>query len=534
MKCSESEVSGEDFKTMEATNKLLNEQETSSISQIEEYVTYANLSAKDYNGNTALHIALKAKHRDERRIGNIVTLLIQAGADVDSLNKSKETPLVWAIWLGLLFVAKVLIKFEANVNIRVEGATLQHFAAASSYPRSLEFLWQNLKADFEVVDDEGKTPLMIAAERNLNIHIKWLIKHGVDLSTKDRAGETALFYAVRSNKRKALWALLEVAPYTQLEIKNNRDENIVAVARMDDGPLYKPLKRLEDRQKKCCRSWFDEISGNIYRLESRRWTAFKWKIVLIGLQIIIILQAVLYFRKHYQYYTVLLLCLIGLGNILYVRLFKMDPGYIKTTVGESPSPKGRCIQYTALLIPPHVAQYEEACLLATEDKVCVTCKCVVPLRSKHCKEFDRCVDRYDHYCPFIDTAVGHGNRISFIFFLIWWLIVFSWYAYLSYVLWCELLEDIETLDRHSVELAIFGVGGVGCLFLGIFCLSLLFTHLYLVGVNLTTNEWLNYTKYEYLIKDGRFSNQFDRGCFRNCYTFWCQRNSTGSIPMKEV
>lgn len=525
----------QDFKTMEATNKLLNDQETSSISQIEEYVTYANLSAKDYNGNTALHIALKAKHRDERRIGKIVTLLIQAGADVDSLNNSNESPLVWAIWLGLLFVAKVLIKFEANVNIRVEGATLQHFAAASSYPRTLEFLWQNLKADFEVVDDEGKTPLMIAAERNLNIHIKWLINHGVDRSTKDRAGETALFYAVRSNSEKALWALLEVAPYIQLEITNRKDENIVAVARMNNSPLYKALKRLEDRPKKCCRPWFDEITDNIYRLDSRRWTAFKWKIVLIGLQILIILQAVLYFRKHYQYYTVLLLILIGLGNILYVRLFKMNPGYIKTSVNsEAPSPKGKSIQYTALLIPPHIAQYEEACRLATEDKVCVTCKCVVPLRSKHCKEFDRCVDRYDHYCPFIDTAVGHGNRTSFIFFLIWWLIVFSWYADLSYYLWYELLEDWGTLDRHPVELAISAAAGVGCLFLVIFCLSLLFTHLYLVGANLTTNEWINYTKYDYLFIDGRFSNQYNRGCCRNCYTFWCQRNRRESIQMKEV
>jgi hypothetical protein len=73
---------------------------------------------------------------------------------------------------------------------------------------------------------------------------------------------------------------------------------------------------------------------------------------------------------------------------------------------------------------------------------------------------------------------------------------------------------------HVVELTISTLAGLGCLILLIFCATLICTHLYLISVNLTTNEYINYTKYDYLFKDGKFMNPFNRGIFSNCYTFW--------------
>lgn len=41
-----------------------------------------------------------------------------------------------------------------------------------------------------------------------------------------------------------------------------------------------------------------------------------------------------------------------------------------------------------------------------------------PLRSKHCKVADRCVAKFDHYCPWTNNAVGLLNHRYFMGFII--------------------------------------------------------------------------------------------------------------------
>ena len=53
-------------------------------------------------GNSALHLACANGHKE------VVEFLLDAGADINSLNKSKNTPLHWAALLGRLEVVKLL------------------------------------------------------------------------------------------------------------------------------------------------------------------------------------------------------------------------------------------------------------------------------------------------------------------------------------------------------------------------------------------------------------------------------------------
>merc|ERR1719498_953080 len=50
-------------------------------------------------------------------------------------------------------------------------------------------------------------------------------------------------------------------------------------------------------------------------------------------------------------------------------------------------------------------------------QVCVVCRARRQMRSHHCKECGRCVERLDHHCPWIDNCVGLGNQRSFFCFI---------------------------------------------------------------------------------------------------------------------
>merc|ERR1711865_925098 len=51
-------------------------------------------------------------------------------------------------------------------------------------------------------------------------------------------------------------------------------------------------------------------------------------------------------------------------------------------------------------------------------RVCVVCRARREMRSHHCKECGRCVQRLDHHCPWIDNCVGLGNQRSFYCFIV--------------------------------------------------------------------------------------------------------------------
>merc|ERR1719401_3255598 len=69
-------------------------------------------------------------------------------------------------------------------------------------------------------------------------------------------------------------------------------------------------------------------------------------------------------------------------------------------------------------------------------QVCVVCRARREMRSHHCKECGRCVQRLDHHCPWIDNCVGLGNQRAFYFFIVVLLItiLFLYYVVTLYVI----------------------------------------------------------------------------------------------------
>ena len=84
------------------------------------------------------------------------------------------------------------------------------------------------------------------------------------------------------------------------------------------------------------------------------------------------------------------------------------------------------------------------------SQLCVTCRIVRPLRAKHCSVTNRCVEAFDHYCPWVGNAIGRGNRHLFLTFL--WL-------ELGAILVSTILGVVRI--HEAVGAKVGGAGGIG-------------------------------------------------------------------------
>jgi RNA polymerase sigma factor (sigma-70 family) len=112
-------------------------------------------------GSTALHWAAGT--------GNLplTTLLVEAGADVNNLDRSGNTPLKRAVHMGQLETARWLLANGADANVAASnGQTALHAAVIRNWPEMVDLLLAQGAAT-AVSDSNGRTPLDWAVAKNL-------------------------------------------------------------------------------------------------------------------------------------------------------------------------------------------------------------------------------------------------------------------------------------------------------------------------------------------------------------------------------
>lgn len=187
----------------------------------------ANPNLTDLKGSTALMMARKEDHE-------IFKSLLLAGTDVNHKNLEGITPLMFAAMRGDLAAMRLLLRAGAIPHeTDNSGYSVLSWAITSDHDSSeiIQILLEN-KVDVNIKDNEGYTPLMIAAAKSSSDIISLLLKAGANPTIKNAGGDTALSIAIGEGRADIVKLLQKpgspIHPPTDNQDNNTQRGNIPA------------------------------------------------------------------------------------------------------------------------------------------------------------------------------------------------------------------------------------------------------------------------------------------------------------------
>jgi ankyrin repeat protein len=149
--------------------------------------------SEDSRGFKLLHLAAQEYPSSREALARV---LVEKGADLESVSQCFESPLQVACSANSVDVASCLIRFGADFDRRSrEGKTLLHLAASKGHVEFIELLLER-GVDLESRDDEGYTPLHLACFNGQMQVARLLLDTGADLEARSLKGNTPLLMGV--------------------------------------------------------------------------------------------------------------------------------------------------------------------------------------------------------------------------------------------------------------------------------------------------------------------------------------------------
>ncbi|KAL4941044.1 DHHC palmitoyltransferase-domain-containing protein [Aspergillus oleicola] len=116
---------------------------------------------------------------------------------------------------------------------------------------------------------------------------------------------------------------------------------------------------------------------------------------------------------------------------------------------------------------------------------CSKCCHYKPDRTHHCREVDRCVQKMDHFCPWVGGVVSEKSFKFFIQFVFYTAVFCAFILIVCAIFTAELRRETGDVNPHWA----IGIGLSG--FFGLFTFGMTMSSLQLAAMNLTTIENLN-------------------------------------------
>ncbi|XP_051152494.1 protein S-acyltransferase 24-like [Andrographis paniculata] len=444
--------------------------------------------------------------------------IIQHGADINAQDHQGQTALHWSAVRGGIQVAEALLQEGAQISIADNnGYQTTHVAAQFGQTAFLHYIVAKWNADPDVCDNNGRSPLHWAAYKGFADCIRLLLYLDTYRGRRDNEGCTPLHWAAVKGNLEACTVLVQAG---------KKEDLILA-----DNTGLTPAQLAADKNHRQVAFFL----GNARRLYDRQWdnksligklSKLGFAPLLLG---VILLLLVTYINSvitasnlprltaSFGLFAWLGVFLASGGLILFHRCSSKDPGYIMRNIHDSDNMKDHEPLLKADINHP-------ALLSGNWAQLCSTCKIVRPLRAKHCSTCDRCVEQFDHHCPWVSNCIGKKNKWDFFLFLVVEVIAM---ILTGVVTLRRLLTDPLAPSTFGAWLRHAGSQHFGALSFLIADFAILssvatLTHVQAsqIARNITTNEMFNRTRYSYLRgPGGHFRNPYDHGCKKNCSDF---------------
>ncbi|CAH8866335.1 unnamed protein product [Trichobilharzia szidati] len=196
-----------------------------------------DINVRDNFDRTPLHLASSSGNL------SIVKALVMGRAIIDPIDKFGITPLFWAVYNNHRHVVHYLLDAGAKHNRHTkQGFTIMHFIAESNAISILKCLYKKFQVlDYDLSDNNGMTPFLIAASKgNLRL-IEILIKRKCNILKKNMHARNALHLASKNGHIETLECLLSLK-----KLREKIDEMDI----FETTPLHLAC---ENNQKECVR-----------------------------------------------------------------------------------------------------------------------------------------------------------------------------------------------------------------------------------------------------------------------------------------
>ncbi|MCQ2610452.1 MAG: ankyrin repeat domain-containing protein [Treponema sp.] len=180
---------------------------------------HADLNHKDMYGDTVLHVASMINLGTD-----ILDFLVTNGADVNIRNRKGNTALSTAVEHEF----KEQITFYVNHGADIHAEDSNHETPLTRVLKNEKGLFESMvtKANVNSVDSKGNTPLLIAIISDASYEkIEYIVNLDANVNSRNRDGNSALYYAVLKNDQKVGELLL------------SKNANIFASNTQDVSPL---------------------------------------------------------------------------------------------------------------------------------------------------------------------------------------------------------------------------------------------------------------------------------------------------------
>ncbi|KAK3001722.1 hypothetical protein RJ639_021780 [Escallonia herrerae] len=459
--------------------------------------------------------------------------IIEHGGDVNAGDNTGQTALHWSAVRGSIQVAELLLQEGARVNAAdMFGYQTTHVAAQYGQTAFIYHIVTKWNADPDVPDNDGRSPLHWAAYKGFADSIRLLLFLDAYRGRQDREGCTPLHWAAIRGNLEACTVLVQAGKKEDLVVTDNSG---LTAAQLAADKNHKQVAFFLGNARRLLEKRWDGNS-RLGQLSKLGLAPILWCVILLllvtfvhsgsvrGIVAYIIVSSPLTAASNLPKLTAGfgLLAWMGVflassGLVMFYRCSSKDPGYIRMNVHDPQTMKDD----EPLL---KIEVNNPALLAGNWSQLCSTCKIVRPLRAKHCSTCDRCVEQFDHHCPWVSNCIGKKNKRDFLLFLI--LEVLAMLVTGGVALTRVLTDPVapssfwEWLQHAGNE----HVGALSFLLMDFFLFSgvavLTVLQASQISRNITTNEMANVLRYSYLRgPNGRFRNPYDHGIKKNCSDF---------------